>query len=102
VMNGITPIDAHTSHYYYAFSRNFGVHDQGATDALVEGLRTVLQEDADALALQEIGMQTRPPGEFDVLIAQDAGVAKARKLMQRLLRAEQGDRAVADLEPATP
>ena len=37
LMNGITPIDAHTSDYYYAFSRNFGVHDQGATDALVEG-----------------------------------------------------------------
>jgi vanillate O-demethylase monooxygenase subunit len=88
VMNGITPIDAHSSHYYYAFSRNFGVDDLSATDALVEGLRTVLQEDADALALQEIGLQTRPPGELDVLIAQDAGVAKARKVMQRLLAAE--------------
>jgi len=66
------------------------------------GLRTVLQEDADELALQEIGLQTRPPGEFELLIAQDAGVAKARKVMQRLLRAEQGDSAVADLERATP
>jgi vanillate O-demethylase monooxygenase subunit len=88
VMNGITPIDAGTSHYYYAFSRNFGVDQQWATDELVEGLRVVLQEDADALALQEIGLQSRPPGEFDVLIAQDAGVAKARKVMARLLAAE--------------
>jgi vanillate O-demethylase monooxygenase subunit len=89
VMNGITPIDAHTSHYYYAFSRNFGVDDQSATEALVEGLRTVLQEDADAMALQEIGLQTRPAGESDVLIGQDAGLAKARKVMDRLLAAEQ-------------
>jgi vanillate O-demethylase monooxygenase subunit len=88
VMNGITPIDAHTSHYYYAFSRNFGVDDRSATEALVEGLRTVLQEDADAMALQEIGLQTRPPGESDVLIGQDAGLAKARKVMERLLAAE--------------
>jgi len=89
VMNGITPIDAHTSHYYYAFSRNFGVDDAAATEALVEGLRTVLQEDADAMALQEIGLQTRPAGESDVLIGQDAGLAKARKVMDRLLAAEQ-------------
>jgi vanillate O-demethylase monooxygenase subunit len=88
VMNGITPIDAHTSHYYYAFSRNFGVADESATEALVEGLRTVLQEDADAMALQEIALQTRPPGESDVLIGQDAGLAKARKVMERLLAAE--------------
>jgi phenylpropionate dioxygenase-like ring-hydroxylating dioxygenase large terminal subunit len=101
VMNGITPIDAHSSHYYYAFSRNFGVDDQSATEALVGGLRTVLQEDADALALQEIGLQTRPPGEFDVLIAQDAGVAKARKVMQRLLREEQSRSAAPVLEAVT-
>jgi len=88
VMNGITPIDAHTSHYYYAFSRNFGVDDESATEALVDGLRTVLQEDADAMALQEIGLQTRPAGESDVLIGQDAGLAKARKVMDRLLAAE--------------
>jgi phenylpropionate dioxygenase-like ring-hydroxylating dioxygenase large terminal subunit len=89
VMNGITPIDAHTSHYYYAFSRNFGVDDSAATEALVEGLRTVLQEDADAMALQEIGLQTRPAGESDVLIGQDVGLAKARKVMDRLVAAEQ-------------
>jgi vanillate O-demethylase monooxygenase subunit len=101
-MNGITPIDAHNAHYFYAFSRNFGVDQQWATDELVDGLRTVLQEDADALALQEIGLQTRPPGEFDVLIAQDAGVAKARKVMARLLAAErQGTITTADLETSS-
>ena len=68
-------------------------------DVIDADLRTVLQEDADALALQEIGLRTRPPGEFDVLIAQDAGVAKARKVMQRLLAAE--STSSAQLEPAT-
>jgi hypothetical protein len=48
----------------------------------------VLEEDAEALRLQQIGMDTRPPGEHDVLIAQDGGVAKARRLMQQLLAAE--------------
>ena len=90
VMNGITPITATTSHYFYAFSRNFGVDQQWATDELVDGLRVVLQEDADALRWQEIGLQSRPDGERDVLIGQDSGLAKARKVMERLLAAEPG------------
>ncbi len=88
VLNGITPIDASTSWYYYAFSRNFAVDDVRATEELREGLATVLEEDAQALALQEIGMQQRPAGEHDVLIAQDAGVAKARRMMSQLIKAE--------------
>ncbi len=88
VLNAITPIDEHTSWYYYAFSRNFAVDDQQATEDLRVGLAVVLQEDADALEAQEIGMQQRAPGERDALIAQDAGVSKARQQMKRLLAAE--------------
>lgn len=88
VLNGITPIDAHNSWYYYAFCRNFGMESTDATADLVEGLRVVLQEDADAMKLQEIGMQSRPAGEGDVLIGQDAGITKARKIHERMLAAE--------------
>lgn len=90
VLNGITPIDAHTSWYYYAFSRNFAIDDQAATAELQEGLGVVLDEDAEAMRLQEIGMQQREPSERDALIGQDAGVSKARQQMKRLLEAEQG------------
>jgi vanillate O-demethylase monooxygenase subunit len=48
----------------------------------------VLEEDADALRLQELGLKTRPQHEHDVLIGQDAGVAKARRLLQRKLAQE--------------
>ncbi len=92
VLNGITPIDAENSWYFYAFSRNFGVDQQWATDELVEGLKTVLQEDADALEWQEIGLRGRPANEHDVLIAQDAGVAKARRICAQRLAAEQESR----------
>jgi vanillate O-demethylase monooxygenase subunit len=88
VLNGITPVDATTTWYYYAFARNFAVDDELATKELESGLATVLQEDADALRLQEIGMQSRPESERDVLIGQDAGVAKARKILATLLAAE--------------
>ena len=98
VLNAITPIDAHTSWYYYAFSRNFAVDNTRATEDLRTGLATVLEEDAEALRLQEIGLRTRPASEHDVLIAQDAGVAKARRIMAQLLRAEQD---IADGADAT-
>jgi vanillate O-demethylase monooxygenase subunit len=88
VLNGITPIDAHNSWYYYAFCRNFGRDSEEATADLVKGLRIVLEEDAAALRLQEIGLQSRPEGETDVLIGQDAGLAKARRIHERLLAAE--------------
>ncbi len=88
VMNGITPIDAQRSHYYYAFSRNFGVDQAWATEELVDGLATVLIEDKEALEWQEIGLKSRPSNESDVLIAQDEGIAKARRVMGQLLAAE--------------
>jgi len=88
VLNGITPIDEHNSWYYYAFSRNFGQEFEWATEELVEGLGVVLTEDKDALEWQEIGLQSRPDNVFDVLIAQDAGVAKARRITAQLMQAE--------------
>ena len=102
MLNGITPIDAHNSWYYYAFCRNFGLESHDATADLVEGLRVVLEEDAQALRLQEIGMQQRPAGERDVLIAQDAGLAKARKISARLLAAEVAERESRPAPAAVP
>ena len=91
VLNGITPIDATTSWYYYAFSRNFAVDNDAATEELRDGLATVLQEDADALALAGDRHAGPSPAQRDVLIAQDAGVAKARRIMARLIADEQAD-----------
>ena len=65
------------------------VDDEQATKDLEVGLATVLKEDAWALENQERGLKTRPADEFDVLIAQDGGVAKARRIMNALIRAEQ-------------
>jgi phenylpropionate dioxygenase-like ring-hydroxylating dioxygenase large terminal subunit len=88
VLNGITPIDANTSWYFYAFCRNFAVDNHTATAELAEGLGVVLHEDATALALQEIGLRGRPASEHDILVAHDAGLIKARRVMEQLLAAE--------------
>jgi phenylpropionate dioxygenase-like ring-hydroxylating dioxygenase large terminal subunit len=88
VINAITPIDAHTSWYFYVFARNFAVGDLAATEQLQKGLGVVLEEDAVALALQEKALQGRPAGEQDILVSHDSGLAKGRKVMERLLAAE--------------
>jgi vanillate O-demethylase monooxygenase subunit len=88
VLNGITPIDDHTSWYFYAFCRNFATDNVAATAELHEGLGVVLQEDADALALQEITLRQRPADEHDILVAHDAGLVKARHVMEQLRIAE--------------
>lgn len=88
VLNGITPVDESSCIYFYAFSRNFAVDQQWATEELQTGLATVLEEDKNALELQQIGLQSRPSTERDRLIAQDAGIARARRVMEGLLDRE--------------
>ena len=89
VLNGITPETEDTTWYFYAFCRNFAVGDEKVNDLLRTSLGDVLTEDDDALALQEERMKTRPDTRADVLIAQDAGVAKARRVMAKMLAEEQ-------------
>lgn len=89
VLNAITPATEDTAWYFYAFCRNFSVGDEALNTLLEENLGGVLQEDADALALQQRTMEARPANQPDVLIAQDAGVAKARRIMSKMLAGEQ-------------
>ena len=88
VLNAITPETETTAWYFYGFCRNFSVGDESMNSMLSENLGGVLKEDEDALALQQERMATRPATLPDVLIAQDAGVAKARRVMAQILTAE--------------
>ena len=95
VLNAITPQTEDTAWYFYAFCRNFAVGDEGINTLLRENLGGVLDEDDAALALQQERMATRPESLPDVLIAQDAGVAKARRVMAKMLAAESAEPAEA-------
>lgn len=88
VLNAITPIDPATSWYYYCFARNFAIDDVAATEQLRIGLGVVLDEDAEALRLQQLSLAGRPTNEHDILVAHDTGIARGRRLMAQLLTAE--------------
>lgn len=88
VLNAITPMDEKHSWYFYSFCRNFAVGDADTNELLHQSLGEVLDEDADALRLQQAQVDRRGGGRRDVLIAQDAGVAKARRIMAQMLERE--------------
>lgn len=88
VLNGITPAGPGQAWYFYAFCRNFAVGDQEINTLLTATQADVLDEDATALALQQKMVEGRDPSVSDVLIAQDAGVAKARRIIAQLVAAE--------------
>jgi phenylpropionate dioxygenase-like ring-hydroxylating dioxygenase large terminal subunit len=88
VLNAITPIDATTSWYYYCFARNFAIDNVAATEELRVGLAVVLDEDAEALRQQQLRLASRPSGEIDILVAHDAGIARARRMMAQMLADE--------------
>lgn len=88
VLNAITPQTETSTWYFYGFCRNFAVGDEQINDTLRESLGDVLDEDATALALQQQRMANRPSDVLDVLIGQDAGVAKARRILSRMVADE--------------
>ncbi|MHC6595134.1 Rieske 2Fe-2S domain-containing protein [Arthrobacter sp. C152] len=92
VLNAITPAREGKTWYFYAFCRNFEVGNEEINAVLTESQSTVLNEDADALALQQQSLVRGDKDVEDVLIAQDAGVAMARRVMEQMLLLERSPR----------
>ena len=88
VLNAITPATENTTWYFYANVRDFAVGDEKINDLMRTALGQVLSEDAEALAKQERMFAEGRANPHDVLVAQDAGVARARRMLQQMLAAE--------------
>ncbi|MCG7207388.1 aromatic ring-hydroxylating dioxygenase subunit alpha [Streptomyces arenae] len=88
VLNAITPATENTTWYFYANYRDFAVSNSEINELMYNSLKQVLDEDAVALEKQEQMIAGGHGAAHDRLIAQDAGVAKARRLLRQLLDAE--------------
>jgi phenylpropionate dioxygenase-like ring-hydroxylating dioxygenase large terminal subunit len=82
----ITPETETTSHYLFAYSRNFRLHDPEISALLYEGSRATFLEDAAMLEAQQ---QRLDGGAIDGLltIGADAAQMQARRLLQQLIGA---------------
>jgi vanillate O-demethylase monooxygenase subunit len=87
VMNTISPESATTSHYFWAFMRNYRLDSQTITTQLRNGVAGVFKEDEDMLEAQQKAIDANPDYEFYNLNI-DAGGLWVRRLLERQLAAE--------------
>jgi phenylpropionate dioxygenase-like ring-hydroxylating dioxygenase large terminal subunit len=92
VLNAITPETETSAWYFYANVRDFAIDDLELDDLMHRSLKQVLEEDKDALERQQRVLTAGHANGPDRLIAQDAGVARARRLLRQMAEAESRDR----------
>ncbi len=87
VMNTITPETDRTSHYFWAFMRNYRLESQTITTQLRDGVHGVFGEDEEMLIAQQKAIDANPDYEFYSMNI-DAGGMWVRRILDRMLQAE--------------
>lgn len=90
VLNTMTPETERSSHYFWAFCRNYKLSDQRITHILREGVSGVFGEDEAVLAAQQLNIEATPGKEFYNLNI-DSGALWARRLIDEMIAAESHD-----------
>ena len=94
VLNTMTPESDRSSHYFWAFARNYRLGDQRITTMLREGVSGVFGEDEAVLAAQQASIDANPGKRFYNLNI-DGGAMWARRLIDMMLAAESADERYA-------
>jgi phenylpropionate dioxygenase-like ring-hydroxylating dioxygenase large terminal subunit len=89
VINLITPETDHSSHYFWAFARNFRLEEPEVTEFLREDVRRTFDEDKEMLEAQQkvFGEGDHDPA-YRVAVKADAGPVSGRRLLASLIAAE--------------
>ena len=87
VLNTITPETATSCHYFWAFARNYSLHEQRLTHELREGVSSIFREDETVLEAQQRAIDEHPDHRFYNLNI-DAGAMWARRLIDRMIERE--------------
>ena len=87
MLNTITPETDRTCHYFWAFVRNYNLHEQKLTTDLREGVSRIFAEDEAILEAQQVAIDEHPDHRFYNLNI-DAGSMWARRLIDRMIEAE--------------
>ncbi len=87
VMNAITPETERTSHYFWAFMRNYRLESQQITTELRNGVQGVFREDEVMLQAQQEAIDANPDYAFYALNI-DAGGMWVRRILDRMLETE--------------
>ena len=88
VIDLITPETATSTHYFWAFARNFRLDEVAVTEFLRENVRRTFDEDKEMLEGQQrrLGNNTEPT--FPVAIKVDAAPTQGRRLLATMIEVE--------------
>ncbi|GHB59015.1 (2Fe-2S)-binding protein [Streptomyces umbrinus] len=89
VLNTITPAGPGSCHYFWAFTRNYHLGDQGLTTLLRQSVSRVFGQDTDMLGAQQRAIEANSGHEFYNLNI-DIGGMWARRVIDAKVAAEQG------------
>jgi len=89
VIDLITPETDSSSHYFWAFSRNFRLQEPEVTEFLRDGVRRTFDEDKVMLEAQQrvLGTGDHDPA-YKVVVKADAGAIQGRRLLASMIEAE--------------
>jgi vanillate O-demethylase monooxygenase subunit len=87
LVNVMTPETENTMHYFWASNRNFDVHDPELDAFFLRETHTAFLEDLDIIEAQQRCIDL-DPSKPEVMVGGDIGSIRARKVMARLLEAE--------------
>lgn len=87
VLNTMTPSTDQTCYYFWAFARNYNLHDQSNTIELREGVSRIFAQDEEILEAQQEAINANPNREFYNLNI-DAGAMWARRITDKLVEKE--------------
>jgi vanillate O-demethylase monooxygenase subunit len=94
VVDFITPETDTSMHYFWGMARKFKPQDPSLTDQIREGQGKIFSEDLEMLERQQKNLLAFPDRKL-LMLNIDAGGVQSRKLIDRLIAAEQAAAAAA-------
>lgn len=95
----LTPESETSTHYFWAFVRNYRLEDQALTDTIREAIRATFDEDKVVLEIQQKQAQLLNRAIPAVAIKLDEAPIRARRVLEQRLQAEQQDSAFVVTPP---
>jgi vanillate O-demethylase monooxygenase subunit len=93
VIDALTPETETTCHYFWGMARNFDVGDAGFTSRFKAQQGAVFAEDVEVLEAQQLSIARNPQQKLRSY-GIDVGGARARQVIERLIREEQAAQKV--------
>jgi vanillate O-demethylase monooxygenase subunit len=94
VVDFITPETETSIWYFWGMARNFKPEDQALTDSIREGQAKIFGEDLEMLERQQKNLLAHPERSL-LKLNIDAGGVQSRRVLERLLAAELGEKGAA-------